>query len=64
MADHDQVKIAQAVAAMRDNLPAMIEFQKLNAKLIRARYLALVDAGFTESQALELCQRGDDGKPG
>jgi hypothetical protein len=50
-----QVSLAQAVVNMRDNLPAMMEFQKLNAKIIRAKYLALIGEGFTEQQALQLC---------
>lgn len=37
-----------------ENLPALIEHAKLDAKLKRAQYQALVKEGFTEAQAIEL----------
>ncbi|MBG9548404.1 hypothetical protein [Cytobacillus firmus] len=36
------------------NLPYQIEAFKLNAKLIKARYDALKDEGFSEQEALEI----------
>ena len=36
-------------------LPQLIEHAQLQAKIRRASYLALIDAGFNEVQALELC---------
>lgn len=37
-----------------ENMPALIEHAKLDAKLKREQYLALVKEGFTEAQAIEL----------
>lgn len=37
-----------------EHLPALIEHAKLDAKLKRAQYQALVKEGFTEAQAIEL----------
>ena len=45
------------VADMRKNLDGMIEGHKMLSKLLRAKYLALIDEGFTKEQALELCKR-------
>jgi Tfp pilus assembly protein PilO len=42
--------------ALRRQLPAMIENAKTLAELRRASYLAHLEAGFTETQALELCK--------
>jgi DNA topoisomerase IB len=53
--EKSQVEFAQAIANLRDNLPAMMEFQRLNAKVIRAKYVALIGEGFSEQQALQLC---------
>ncbi|MDD5385368.1 MAG: hypothetical protein PHG89_10875 [Gallionella sp.] len=39
-----------------DNLPAMLEWEKIQAKQIRAKYEALCKEGFTEQQALDLCK--------
>jgi hypothetical protein len=46
-----------AVDNLRRILPEMIEHAALLAKIRRASYLALVEEGFTESQALELCAK-------
>lgn len=47
-----QANLAQA----ERDLPAMCEFQKLAAKLYRARFEALISEGFTKTQAIELCK--------
>lgn len=54
---------APNLAAMRVALlnhyemaPILIEMQAVEAKIKRAKYLALVGEGFTEAQALELCK--------
>jgi hypothetical protein len=54
--DKQQLSIAQSVKTMRDNLPALLELAAINARLVRAKFVALQNQGFTESQALELCK--------
>lgn len=54
--DRQRVKLAQLVGQLRDELPAHVEMAGMQAKLMRARYQALVREGFTEAQALELCK--------
>lgn len=49
-------KIAQDMRVLKDNMPALIDAARMQAKLVRVRYLALVAEGFTEDQALELCK--------
>lgn len=55
--DKNQAAIAMGVKALRDNILAHIEFEQITARLTRAKFLALVGAGFTEQQALDLCKR-------
>jgi len=55
--ENRKVAFAVLVREMRENLPAHIEFEQLNARVTREKYLALVKNGFTETQALELCKR-------
>jgi len=54
--DKPRVALAQLVRDLREQLPAHIELAQLQAKISRAKYLALVNQGFTEVQALELCK--------
>lgn len=49
----DMVKAAQTI---RDNHLALIDYETTKAKVTRAKYVALVSEGFTESQAITLCQ--------
>lgn len=58
MKDDDQsnVTLAQAVGAMRENILAHIELAQLQARISRAKYLALVKEGFTAAEALHLCK--------
>lgn len=56
MSEKDNAALAQSVKTLRDNLPAMMELKQLDAKLCRVKFLALVEQGFTEQQALELCK--------
>lgn len=53
----DRAALAQSVKNMRENLPALMEFEQLQARLSRHKFQALVEAGFSEQQALELCRR-------
>lgn len=55
---HDKAPdaLAVALANMKGNLPSLIEFHKLMAKIQRARYLAYIENGFSPKDALELCK--------
>ena len=39
-----------------NDMPQIIESAKLTAKIMRINYDAYVDAGFSKSEALELCK--------
>lgn len=54
--DKPRVALAQLVRDMRDNIAAHIEISQLQARVTRAKYVALVKEGFTEQQVLELCK--------
>lgn len=54
--ENHQLELAQIVVRMRENLPAFLEYEELQAKVKRKKYLSLVNEGFTEQQALELCK--------
>jgi hypothetical protein len=54
--ENSQVDIAIAVKTVRENLPAMLEMSRLQARLMREKYIALIKEGFTEEQALRLCR--------
>ena len=62
MSDHhtqqeqEAVKFAQLVKewTLRIASPAYREFRRVEAKDRRIRYLALVEAGFTEAQAIHM----------
>jgi hypothetical protein len=54
--DKSRVALAQLVRDMRDNIAAHIEFNQLQARITRAKYLALLKEGFTEQQAITLCK--------
>ena len=54
--DKGKVALAQLVRDLRENLPAHIELNQLQARLMRARYLALLAEGFNDQQALVLCR--------
>lgn len=54
VASGDPGELAKAVAEMRQRLPALIEFQRIMARVQREAYLAYIAEGFTQKQALEL----------
>jgi hypothetical protein len=48
-------QLAAAGESLKRNFDTLVAHQLTLAKLRRASYLAHVEAGFTEAQALELC---------
>jgi len=46
----------EGVRLMKEGLKDQIEYQRLKAKILRANYNALIAEGFSEDQALFLCQ--------
>lgn len=50
----ETVALAQAVRSLGENLVALMELDKLNARRAREKFNALRHEGFTEQQALEL----------
>ncbi len=49
-------EIAAAMEGLKRNEPHMMEYHKYNARALRVKYLALVDEGFSISEALILCR--------
>lgn len=41
---------------MKRLLPHILEYNKIDAKIRRAKFMALVEEGFEPQQALELCK--------
>lgn len=54
--ENHQLEFAQIIVRLRENLPAYFEYEALQAKIKRKKFLSLVGEGFTEEQALELCK--------
>lgn len=52
--ERNQMKAA--VDQLARTMPEMLEHVKLMAQIRRASFVAHVEAGFTEAQALELCR--------
>lgn len=56
--EQDAVKLAQVIKewTMRIVSPGYREMRRVEAKDRRIKYLAHIEAGFTEAQALHLCK--------
>lgn len=56
MKDEDKQRVdrAQLIKSITEDWAAHLEWTTLDARMRRAKYLALVKEGFTEPQALEL----------
>jgi hypothetical protein len=54
--NHKAMVIKNEVANLREIQPLLIEHVKLMAEVTRAKYLALLDNGFTKEEALMLCK--------
>lgn len=48
--------LKQELRKYQESLPLMVEYQVALAKVQWSRYTALVEEGFTEAQAIELCK--------
>lgn len=46
----------EALRELKAGLDAHLELQVVVARIQRSKYNALIDVGFTEAQALELCR--------
>jgi hypothetical protein len=52
--NNDELKAA--LETLKRDLPTFLEYQAVIAKIKRAQYDALIEAGFSPEQALELCK--------
>lgn len=57
MPDKQMQATLTAIREIQNALPVVIEGQKALAQVVRVRYLALVEEGFTSEQALALCKQ-------
>jgi hypothetical protein len=55
--ERDRAKLAAQVRELMEILPMRMDLERFNAKVTRAKFLALVGEGFTEEQALRLCRQ-------
>lgn len=49
-------ELAMAVETHQRNIPYLIKYQQLQAKVTWQKYKALIDQGFTLQEAFELCK--------
>lgn len=55
--NEQNIEFPVLVKQLKDNILAHIDFVTLNARIQRAKFNALVKVGFTEDQALKLCEK-------
>lgn len=56
IADKERQATLTEICKLQDALPAVIAAQQVLAEVTRARYLSLIEQGFTPDQALALCK--------
>lgn len=49
-------EMRESLRQLSENMDVIMESQEIMAKIIRKKYLSLIKEGFTEAQALELCE--------
>lgn len=49
-------EMQQLLVTIKEELPSHLELQEINAKILWAKYESLMEEGFTDIQALELCK--------
>ncbi|WP_229256436.1 hypothetical protein [Duganella lactea] len=54
--DARRAELEKTARYMRDNIDLHRDMAQLLAQITRAKYLALVEQGFSEDQALSLCR--------
>ena len=54
--DARRAELEKSARMLRDNMDLHVELARLLAQMTRAKYLALVEQGFSEDQALSLCK--------
>lgn len=50
--------LGNALQQMKNNLPDLLEYVVLVARIKKGAYAAYIKEGFTEKEALELCKAG------
>ena len=50
------MNLKRILEEMKDNMPYMVEVEDHLANLIKIRFDSLIKSGFTEEQALVICQ--------
>lgn len=53
---YNLAQLGAAVEQMKKSVPAIKEYHTIAAELRHNKFVALMAAGFTEKQALELCK--------
>lgn len=51
-----QDKARADLELLKRNIDVQLEYIAISAQFIRKKYLSLIEQGFTEAQALELCK--------
>jgi hypothetical protein len=52
----DMAEAKKALDESKRKLPLILEYTLIEAKMVRAKYVALMAEGFTAQEALDLCK--------